>query len=230
VPKRPNGPIEYGPKAMVDAPHVSSFLAAYINAWAVVEARMADMIEYLVSESSLRGNRRWLDPLGNAIYGDLKAFGPRLSLLRIVLRTRLGEQEYAKVQSDFEELYGRLSDASTKRNDYVHSIWGFSPEVPNHLIKSKPYSIMEDSLKQPKFVGVDTLVAKIDGLMKLAKDVREFDYKIRRRTEKNLPKWESSLESPQYEGRRELQIDAIRQRLEKMRQSQGQQGDAEPES
>ena len=186
MPKRPKGPIEFGPQAMLDAAELASYLAAFFNAWALIEAHVADMIEYLISEPHLKDNVRWLDPLGNAIYGDLKAFGVRLSLLRVVLRTRLTEQEYRGIEAEFDDLYDRLKKASTRRNDYVHSIWGYTKEEPDYLVKSRPYQIIEDAtFKPPKFVGIDILRARIQSFDKLARDVREFDFRIRRRTPKH---------------------------------------------
>jgi len=216
---------------MLDAPKLASYLAAFFNAWALIEAHVADMIEYLVSEPHLKDGLRWLDPLGNAIYGDLKAFGVRLSLLRVVLKTRLGPQEYTNIRAEFDELYSRLSKASTRRNDYVHSIWGYTEEEPDYLVKSRPYSILEDAtFRPPKFVGVQVLCARIKSFDKLAKDVREFDYKVRKREPKNSAPIRPDPEKAKRESRErhESHVAGILERLEGRRQDQ--QASDEPET
>lgn len=174
----------FGADAVLMNPEVSAYLAAISNAWALVEAHLANFIEYMVSEPILTDTNRAIDPLGMELFKEYKNVNQRLDLLKTILRLRLTPDEYAEIKDELQGLRGALLAAAEKRNDYIHSIYGYSEEQPDVLQKSKPYSLMVDILN-PTFVGATTLEAVVRQISDTGETLQRFDSKVRRRKSKS---------------------------------------------
>lgn len=170
----------FGANAVLKNPEVSAWLAAISNSWALVEAHLADFTAYMVSEPSLTETHRLMDPLGMELYESFKNLSQRWDLLKTVLRLRLTKEEYVEIKTEFDALRRAIFAASEKRNDYVHSIYGYSDKHPDALQKSKPYSIMVDSFS-PTLVTAETLAPVVQEISNAGEALQVFESRVRRR-------------------------------------------------
>lgn len=170
----------FGANAVLKNPEVSAWLAAISNAWALVEAHLSDFVTYMVSEPSLTDTHRLIDPLGTELYQSFKNLSQRWDLLKTVMRLRLTKDEYDAIKTDFESLRRTIFAASEKRNDYVHSIYGYSEKHPDALQKSKPYSIMVDTFN-PTLVTVEALMPVVQEISDAGEALQAFEGRVRRR-------------------------------------------------
>lgn len=195
----------FGPGAMQRRPVAAIWLAEVSNAWAMVEAVLANFIEYMISEPYLTDRTRALDPLGMKLFGTFQTFNQRWGLMVAVLESRLSKDELSAIKRRLKNLRAKLTAASNKRNDLVHSIYGVEVEyemrdgkpeysdVGDYLLKSKPYTLVEDSLRGHKPVEEDYIQSVVNGIRSARGELEEFIERVKRRKTTPLKGTQASI-------------------------------------
>lgn len=181
-PKKELGVTRFGPSAMLREPETAAHLGAISNAWAMIEARAADFMAYMVSEPNFTDDQRRMDPLGTDLFSALLTWKQRWAIMRTILKTRLTDKEWKSFSKRFETLSAALAKAAKLRNTLVHSIWGQSDAHKGCLIRATPYLIVEEILRdEAQVVDQATLMEHVTQLQDALHLLESFYDDVRRR-------------------------------------------------
>jgi hypothetical protein len=133
-----------GPEPLFqERPRLAALLGCVANAWAVVETKMANEFQYLLSMRTLPS----ADDAADELFDSTNIVPQKIQLLRAVHNVRVRDEE---MQRRFNAVADTVRSAYEERSRLLHSAWGVSdhPAYKESIIKVKPYR-MDQRDSQP---------------------------------------------------------------------------------
>jgi hypothetical protein len=125
------------PGAILESPKLAAWLAVVINTWSALEIELG---RSLTSVLHTQPN------VGLAIYEGLYTTSARRGVLQLAARAHFGrDSAEAKV---FCEILGLLKERAEDRNVIAHAIWGYSPQVPNALLRASQMKVLRQDVAE----------------------------------------------------------------------------------
>jgi hypothetical protein len=103
---------------------------------------------------------------GRVVYLTPQSFSGRLNILKNVMKDHLveGSEGRKYVESVVSKANGYIG----KRHEYVHNLWGISPDNPQHIVRQDI-----GQRKRAKLVPLEELTTLINNIRELSEDVRK---------------------------------------------------------
>jgi hypothetical protein len=129
---KPNAQITIGPQAISRYAKLAVIVMRVIAEWADIYGNYSAMLS-----SCLRADIT----LGTAMFQALTGGEARMAALKAVLSRKLSADDYRL----FEAVLKATNESKNRRNDFAHSIWGWSSDIPNALLLMSPSVLLDYS-------------------------------------------------------------------------------------